>query len=101
MILNIIHGDAPRIARVKSVLAVIHPKLVQRIKPFCEVPEREIVLYAYLKKIEFQDMACPYARTALRNGVRTMLSEWSKSTREQNSRFSDQSKGLDRRWNQW
>lgn len=73
MILNIIHGDALRIARVKPVLAVIHPKLVQRIKPFCEVPEREIVLYAYLKKFQFQDMPCPYARTALRNDVRTML----------------------------
>ena len=73
MILNILHGDALRIARVKPVLTVIHPKLIQRVKPFCEVPEREIAFYAYLKKIEFQGIPCPYARTALRNDIRTML----------------------------
>ena len=73
MLLNIIHGDALRIARVKPVLTTIHPKLVQRIKPLCEVPEREIALYAHLKKIEFQSTPCPYARTALRNDIRTML----------------------------
>ena len=73
MILNIIHGDPLRIARVKPVLPVIHQKLVQRVKPLCEVPEREIALYAYLRKIEFQGIPCPYARTALRNDVRDML----------------------------
>jgi len=73
MILNIIHGDALRIARAKPVLTVIHPKLVQRVKPLCEVPEKEIAFYAYLRKIEFQGISCPYAQTALRNDVRTML----------------------------
>jgi len=73
MILNIIHGDALRIARAKPVLTVIHPKLVQRVKPLCEVPEKEIAFYAYLRKIEFQGIPCPYAQTALRNDVRTML----------------------------
>ncbi len=73
MILNIIHGDPLRIARVKPILSVIHPKLVQRIKPLCEVPEREIAFYAYLKNIEFQGIPCPYAGRALRNDVRDML----------------------------
>jgi len=73
MILNIIHGDPLRTARVKPVLPVIHPKLVQRVKPLCEVPEREVALYAYLRKIEFQGIPCPYAGTALRNDVRNML----------------------------
>jgi len=73
MLLNIIHGDALRIARAKPVLTVIHPKLVQRVKPVCEVPEKEIAFYAYLRKIEFQSIPCPYAQTALRNDVRTML----------------------------
>ncbi len=50
-----------------------HPKLVQRVKPFCELPEREVVLYAYLKQIDYQEGPCPYAGSALRNDVRTML----------------------------
>ena len=73
ILLNIIHGDALRIARAKPVLTVIHPKLVQRVKPFCEVPEKEIAFYAYLRRIEFQSIPCPYAQTALRNDIRTML----------------------------
>jgi uncharacterized protein (TIGR00269 family) len=73
MILNIIHGDTLRMARVKPVLPVIHPKLVQRIKPLCEVLEREIAFYAYLRRIEFQGIPCPYAGTALRNDVRDLL----------------------------
>lgn len=73
MLLNVVHGDPMRIARSKPVLDVIHPKLVQRVKPFCMVPEKEVVLYAYLKGIEFQRISCPYAQTALRNDIRDML----------------------------
>ena len=73
MLLNVVHGDALRIARIKPVLTVSHPKLVPRVKPFCEVPERESAFYAYQRKIEFQSIPCPYAQTALRNDIRTML----------------------------
>jgi uncharacterized protein (TIGR00269 family) len=62
-----------RIARSKPVLDVVHPKFVQRVKPLCLVPEKEIVLYAYLKGIKFQSIPCPYAQSALRNDIRTML----------------------------
>jgi uncharacterized protein (TIGR00269 family) len=73
MLLNIVHGDALRIARAKPVLAPRHPKLVQRIKPLCEVPEKEVAFCAHLKSINFQSVPCPYAQTALRNDIRTML----------------------------
>jgi len=73
ILLNMIHGDALRIARVKPVLNEKHPKFVQRVKPFTEVPEREVAFYAYLRKIKFQGVPCPYAPTALRSDIRTML----------------------------
>ncbi len=73
MLLNVIHGDPLRIARSKPVLDVIHPKLVQRVKPLCMVPEKEVAFYAYLRGIEFQRIPCPYAQTALRNDIRQML----------------------------
>jgi len=73
ILLNIVHGDALRIARVKPVLSAVYPRLVPRIKPFCEVPEKEIAFYAYLKRIRFQETPCPYAQTALRNDIRSML----------------------------
>lgn len=75
MLLNVVHGDPMRIARSKPVLDVIHPNFVQRVKPLCLVPEKEVVLYAYLKGIEFQSITCPYAYTALRNEIRKMLTQ--------------------------
>jgi uncharacterized protein (TIGR00269 family) len=73
MLLNVVHGDPMRIVRSKPVLDVVHPKFVQRVKPLCMVPEKEVVFYAYLKGIQFQSIPCPYAQTALRNDIRTML----------------------------
>jgi len=73
ILLNMVHGDPLRIARVKPLLNTAHAKLVQRVKPLCEVPEREIAFYAYLRRIEFQGVPCPYASTALRNDIRFML----------------------------
>lgn len=73
ILLNILHGDPLRIARERPLTDDVHPKLVQRIKPFCEIPERETTLYAYIKKIRFQDMPCPYASEAMRNDIRLFL----------------------------
>ena len=73
ILLNLLHGDALRIARVNPVLAESHPKLVQRVKPLCEVPEKEIAFYAYQRRIKFQSVPCPYASTALRNDIRLFL----------------------------
>lgn len=73
MLLNILHGDVLRIAKEKPVTDEVHPKFVPRIKPFCEIPERETALYAYVKGIRFQSTPCPYASEALRNDARAML----------------------------
>jgi uncharacterized protein (TIGR00269 family) len=73
ILLNILHGDVLRVAREKPVTDDVHPRLVQRIKPFCEVPEMETSLYAYLRQVRFQSRPCPYASEALRNDARLML----------------------------
>jgi len=38
MLLNVFHGDVWRLAKEKPVTDEVHPKLVRRIKPFCEIP---------------------------------------------------------------
>jgi uncharacterized protein (TIGR00269 family) len=73
ILLNIFHGDVLRIAKEKPVTDWVHSKLVRRIKPFCEVPERETALYAFVKGIRFQSAPCPYASEALRNDARAIL----------------------------
>lgn len=74
-LMNIFHGDVARLAKEKPVSSEVHPLFVQKIKPFCEIPERESALYAYVKKIAFQDTPCPYAGEALRNDIRGMLNQ--------------------------
>jgi uncharacterized protein (TIGR00269 family) len=73
IMLNILRGDPLRIGRGTPVSCFTNPFFVGRIKPFCEILEREIVLYAYLKKIRFQNIPCPYAAEAFRNDVRSTL----------------------------
>jgi uncharacterized protein (TIGR00269 family) len=73
VMMNILRGDIARLAKEKPVSDEVHPLFVQKIKPFCEIPERESALYAYIKKIDFQDTPCPYASEALRNDIRGML----------------------------
>lgn len=73
ILLNILHGESRRIVRVKPVSEKRHPKLVQRVKPLCEIPEKEIAFYAYQRQTTFQSIPCPYASTALRSDIRLIL----------------------------
>ncbi len=73
ILLNILRGDTLRIAREKPKTDLVHPELVQRIKPFCKIPERETTLYAYTRELIFQDLPCPYSSEAMRNDIRIFL----------------------------
>ena len=46
---------------------------MQKVKPLCEIPERESALYAFVKGISFQSTPCPYAGEAMRNDIRSLL----------------------------
>ena len=72
-LMNIFHGDVPKLATEKPVTEQVHPRLVQKVKPLCEIPERESALYAYMKGFAFQNTPCPYAGEALRNDIRGLL----------------------------
>ncbi len=73
MVMNMFRGDIMRLGKEKPVTSEVHPLLVRKIKPFCEIPEKESALYAYVKKMAFQDTPCPYASEAQRNDIRAML----------------------------
>lgn len=73
ILMNIFRGDILRLAKEKPVTGDVHPRFVRKAKPFCEIPEKESTLYAYVKNVRFQDTPCPYASEALRNDVRLML----------------------------
>ena len=75
VLLNMLHGDPLRIVRSGPVLRDPRGKFLPRIKPLCDIPEKEIVLYAYLTGIEFQTAACPHSHEALRNDIRSFLNQ--------------------------
>jgi uncharacterized protein (TIGR00269 family) len=73
ILLNLFHGDLNRLIKGSPVSGVVNRCFIQKVKPFCEILEKESALYAYFKKIEFQSIPCPYASEAMRNDVRLML----------------------------
>jgi len=75
VLLNLLHGDPTRIIRSGPALRDPRGRFLTRIKPLSEIPEKEVALYAYLSGLEFQSVACPHGREALRNDIRSFLNQ--------------------------
>jgi uncharacterized protein (TIGR00269 family) len=73
ILMNVLRGDIVRLKKVKPATDEVHPNFVRKVKPLCEIPERESALYAYVKNINFQSTPCPYASEAYRNDARAIL----------------------------
>jgi len=72
ILMNFTRGDLEKLARM-GPHRKIQQGLVPRIMPLRSVPEREVYLYALLKKIPFSHAVCPYANFALRNEYRALV----------------------------
>jgi uncharacterized protein (TIGR00269 family) len=73
--MNMLHGDPTRIIRSGPVLRDVRGRFITRIKPLSDIPEKEIVLYAFLAGLEFQSISCPHGSEALRNDIRSFLNQ--------------------------
>ncbi len=73
-LLNLLRGDIGKMASLNPG-GYTSPGFIRRIKPLCEVPERETTLYAYMQGFELQSTACPYAGEAMRGDARTFLAD--------------------------
>ncbi|BGP57486.1 cytosolic thiouridylase subunit Ctu1 [Rhodotorula sphaerocarpa] len=51
------------------------PKTIKRSKPFKYVYEKEIVMYAYFKKLDYHSTECIYAPTAYRGYARALVKD--------------------------
>lgn len=74
VLMNVLNGDIERLARLRP--SRVQEGLVPRIKPLVDVPEREVALYAFLKKLPFYMGECPYARESLRGEIKDMLNDF-------------------------
>ncbi|MGQ9680376.1 MAG: TIGR00269 family protein [Candidatus Bathyarchaeia archaeon] len=72
VLLNLMRGDLNRLSSAYPVSTGAQG-FVRKVKPFCEVPERESAMLAYLTEIEFQSIPCPYSERAMRNDIRRFI----------------------------
>jgi cytoplasmic tRNA 2-thiolation protein 1 len=71
-LMNLMHGDVARLGWLDpSYVDESFP--VRRVKPFMEIYEEEVALYAYQDGIPFQSVSCPYMHEGLRSEVRDYL----------------------------
>ncbi len=70
--MNLMHGDVARLGWLNpSYVDGAFP--VRRVKPFMEIYEEEVALYAYQSGVPFQSVSCPYMHEGLRSEVRDYL----------------------------
>ncbi|NOQ37717.1 TIGR00269 family protein [archaeon] len=71
---NNIRGDMQRSARLGAKAMVVEDKrLIPRIKPLRDIPEKEVALFAMLNNIPVDFSECPYAEESFRWSVRDMI----------------------------
>ncbi|MFH1100951.1 MAG: TIGR00269 family protein [Methanobacteriota archaeon] len=74
ILMNIVNGDMQKLARL-GPHQKIQPDLVPRMLPLRTIPEKESMLYALVKNIEFHNAECPYAVRALRGEFRKIIDD--------------------------
>lgn len=72
--MNLMHGDVNRLGWLDP-LVVDSDFPLRRVKPFMEIYEEEIALYAHLSGLPFQSRSCPYMHEGLRTEVRDYINE--------------------------
>lgn len=72
--MNLMHGDVERLGWLDPLI-VDTDFPFRRVKPFMEVYEVEVALYAHLSGLPFQGNSCPYMHEGLRSEVRDYLNE--------------------------
>jgi len=70
--MNLMHGDIARLAWLDPTYAD-DSFPVRRVKPFMEIYEEEVALFAFQAGLPFQSISCPYMHEGLRTEVRDYL----------------------------
>lgn len=74
-LMSFARGDTIKFSKFGPELDVIHPKLVPRIKPLWNTPEKEVGMWAVLNDIDIHLEECPYSKLSLRAKIKGFLNE--------------------------
>ena len=75
ILMNLLRGDAPRLSRCTSVITESDGSQVKRSKPFKYAYEKEIVLYAKWKNLDYFSTECIYSPEAFRGTARALVKD--------------------------
>ncbi|GKT70970.1 ATP-binding domain-containing protein 3 [Colletotrichum tofieldiae] len=73
ILMNLLRGDLPRLGRSTSIVTGDDTCDVKRSKPLKYSYEKEIVLYAHHKKLDYFSTECIYSPEAFRGTARTLI----------------------------
>ena len=71
-LMNLMHGDVARLGWLDPAYTDVNFP-IRRVKPFLEIYEEEVALYAFQTGVPFQSISCPYMHEGLRSEVRDYL----------------------------
>ncbi|KAK2744104.1 nucleotidyltransferase [Onygenales sp. PD_40] len=78
VMMNLLRGDLPRLARATSIVTESSASEIKRSKPLKYAYEKEIVLYAHHKKLDYFSTECIYSPEAFRGSARTLIKDLEK-----------------------
>ena len=73
VMMNLLRGDLPRLARATSIITASATSDIKRSKPLKYAYEKEIVLYAHHKQLDYFTTECIYSPEAFRGSARTLI----------------------------
>ncbi|KAI1942910.1 cytosolic thiouridylase subunit Ctu1 [Ophidiomyces ophidiicola] len=75
VMMNLLRGDLPRLARGTCIVTGSSASEIKRSKPLKYAYEKEIVLYAHHKKLDYFSTECIYSPEAFRGSARTLIKD--------------------------
>lgn len=78
VMMNLLRGDLPRLSRGTSIVTDSGASDIKRSKPLKYAYEKEIVLYAHHKKLDYFSTECIYSPEAFRGSARTLIKDLEK-----------------------
>jgi cytoplasmic tRNA 2-thiolation protein 1 len=78
VMMNLLRGDLPRLARGTSIVTDSAASDIKRSKPLKYAYEKEIVLYAHHKQLDYFSTECIYSPEAFRGSARTLIKDLEK-----------------------
>lgn len=73
VMMNLLRGDLPRLARATNIVTASAASDIKRSKPLKYAYEKEIVLYAHHKRLDYFTTECIYSPEAFRGSARTLI----------------------------